>query len=75
MTHMFTLDPDLPSALTGIQVECPWCAESFDAFIEPGIEDQQSYYEDCRVCCQPIRFELRRLSDQSLLLDLLRDDE
>lgn len=35
------------------QIGCPYCNETIDILIEP--EDiQQSYIEDCQVCCRPI---------------------
>ena len=36
---------------------CPYCNESITVLIDPSIE-QQSYIEDCQVCCQPIEFRV-----------------
>jgi len=38
-------------------ISCPYCNESFTVLIDPSIE-QQSYIEDCQVCCQPIEFRV-----------------
>lgn len=34
-------------------VICPYCAETITLVIDPSA-GQQSYVEDCFVCCQPI---------------------
>lgn len=41
--------------LAEIDVVCPYCGESFATAVEPS-DDEQSYIEDCYVCCQPIQF-------------------
>ena len=38
---------------TPIEVQCPWCGESFTTFADPSVSDQ-TYTEDCQVCCRPI---------------------
>ena len=35
------------------QVQCPYCGESIDLEVDSS-GGQQSYIEDCRVCCRPI---------------------
>lgn len=37
---------------------CPWCSEPVEALLDLSAGDQ-SYVEDCPVCCQPILFDLR----------------
>lgn len=34
-------------------VECPYCGESNEIFIDPSGGQVQTYVEDCQVCCQP----------------------
>lgn len=42
------------SALTEIEsVACPYCWESVDLVIDLSVPEQ-SYTEDCHVCCRPI---------------------
>jgi hypothetical protein len=36
-----------------IDVQCPWCGETFVTFFDASTGDQ-SYVEDCQVCCRPI---------------------
>ncbi len=40
---------------TSKRVECPYCGERFEAVIDCS-ESEQSYIEDCWVCCRPISF-------------------
>jgi len=41
-----------------LDIECPFCGESFGTVIDPSAEEQ-SYIEDCYVCCRPIQFRVR----------------
>ncbi|MEX0780141.1 MAG: CPXCG motif-containing cysteine-rich protein [Balneolales bacterium] len=35
------------------QYSCAWCGEINHTFVDPSQGDQQSYVEDCQVCCHP----------------------
>ncbi|MNJ61568.1 hypothetical protein D3C77_573620 [compost metagenome] len=52
---------------------CPYCGEPAEALLDLSVDDQD-YVEDCPVCCQPIRFVLRR-DGQRWQLDLYREDD
>mgnify|MGYP001969667236 FL=1 len=39
------------------QVHCPYCGESFELIVDTSVGDQ-SYIEDCYVCCAPIHFSI-----------------
>ena len=41
-----------------IKVACPYCGERFTADIDC-TQGDQSYYEDCQICCHPIQFIVR----------------
>lgn len=41
--------------LDEIDVECPYCGETFTALIDASEGDSQ-YTQDCEVCCSPIVF-------------------
>ncbi|HMB72809.1 MAG TPA: CPXCG motif-containing cysteine-rich protein [Gammaproteobacteria bacterium] len=43
----------LPSEI----VECPYCGESIELIIDDSVADQ-SYIEDCTVCCRPIEVDV-----------------
>ena len=58
----------------GIQeytVVCPYCGEPFTTMIDCSVSDSlvgtQLYVEDCRVCCQPIEFQVMVDSDGTLI--------
>lgn len=48
--------PGQPWAFHGVR--CPYCGEGFDTLIDAS-GGAATYIEDCRVCCQPVEFELR----------------
>ncbi len=54
---------------------CPYCGETIDLIVDPSAGDQ-TYYEDCSVCCRPIRLSFRTSSEGQLeQLLVQRDDE
>lgn len=56
-------------------VTCPYCGESFTSVVDASAGDQ-SYYEDCEVCCRPILFRTEIDSDGNVLsITTLREDE
>lgn len=34
-------------------VQCPYCGEEVEISVDPGGGSNQSYVEDCPVCCSP----------------------
>lgn len=36
-------------------VQCPYCGEEIELFIDEGGGAAQSYVEDCQVCCQAMQ--------------------
>lgn len=56
------------------QVYCPYCGESIDLLLDDSVAEQD-YYEDCSVCCRPIRLQLFVDADGDIALTVLRDDE
>ena len=39
------------------RIGCPYCGESIDVLIDASVVEQ-SYIEDCQVCCRPIGFQV-----------------
>jgi hypothetical protein len=39
-------------------ISCPYCGESISVMIDCSIAEQ-SYVEDCQVCCQPIVLDVQ----------------
>ena len=44
---------------------CPYCWEEISMLLDPSIR-QQSYVEDCEICCNPIELRLK-FEDQELI--------
>ncbi|HEX2669703.1 MAG TPA: CPXCG motif-containing cysteine-rich protein [Polyangiaceae bacterium] len=41
------------SKKTSTAVVCPFCGESEELYVDLGGGEQQTYTEDCAVCCRP----------------------
>lgn len=41
------------SALEPATLQCPYCWETLNISVDPSVREQ-TYVEDCQVCCQPI---------------------
>lgn len=54
-------------------VSCPYCGESFDTTVDCSAGDQ-SYIEDCYVCCQPIEFSVQ-VDGDNITIETRRGDE
>lgn len=56
-------------------VTCPYCGETFNIGVD-GSAGNQTYYEDCEICCCPILFQSEVDSDGNLLhLGVAREDD
>lgn len=56
-------------------VYCPYCGEPNEIALDPGSGSQQSYVEDCQVCCQPWQVIVHYLPDGSAAVTVLAADE
>ena len=43
--------------------QCPYCWEQISMLVDTSVQ-QQSYVEDCEVCCNPIDIEITTLSGE-----------
>lgn len=56
-------------------VHCPYCGEAVDITLDPSAGNQ-SFIEDCQVCCRPIELCVEFDADGELAsLQARRDDE
>lgn len=39
---------------------CPYCGEPVEVDVDPSGGEEQSYIEDCPVCCRPWQVEVRQ---------------
>ena len=46
-------------------ISCPFCAESISVLLDPSGGDQ-SYIEDCQVCCRPIEISFELSGDDAV---------
>ncbi|MET0280359.1 MAG: CPXCG motif-containing cysteine-rich protein [Steroidobacteraceae bacterium] len=46
-------------------MDCPYCGETIQARVDLSSGDQ-SYVEDCQVCCQPIQMAVQVAEDGGL---------
>lgn len=56
------------------QIECPYCGESIEIFLDHSVS-AQSYVEDCQVCCRPIDISFSVEPDGEVLLRATTDSE
>jgi len=56
------------------RVQCPYCWEFFEIVIDCSV-DEQTYIEDCYVCCRPINFVVRVDAAESIYVEALSLDE
>ena len=53
---------------------CPYCGESISILIDCSVE-QQSYIEDCQVCCRPISLSVSCDENDEVTLVVRHEDE
>jgi len=55
-------------------INCPYCGEAIELLIDDSASNQD-YFEDCSVCCRPIRIQVTVGFSGDCELVILRDDE
>jgi hypothetical protein len=55
-------------------ISCPYCGEIIEVLIDTS-ESQQSYIEDCQVCCRPINFDLSVSPEGEVVVRVSHEDE
>jgi hypothetical protein len=53
-------------------VDCPWCGEAIDLSVDTTVREQ-TYYEDCPVCCRPMQVRVRCRPGEVLSVDVSGD--
>jgi hypothetical protein len=59
-------------SLETVSVDCPYCGEMIEIDVEV-YDDEQTFIEDCTVCCHPIAFSAVR-GDDGLEVTASRSD-
>lgn len=57
-----------------VEYSCAYCGETNLTFIDLSAGGQQSYVEDCQVCCQPNVLYLR-LDEETLYIEINSEPE
>lgn len=58
-----------------VGVWCPYCGERFETEVDMTV-GSQNYYEDCQICCAPIRLQITiGCEDEILNVLAWRDNE
>lgn len=66
---------DARGSLAEVTVSCPYCGAGFVALVDCSAGDQ-TYVEDCHVCCAPIDFAVQvDARSQLVSCELRRQDE
>ncbi|ANO50379.1 CPXCG motif-containing cysteine-rich protein [Woeseia oceani] len=60
------------AALIEQRIHCPFCGESMHVLIDTSAGDQ-SYIEDCQVCCRPMQIAFTCADDDSVDVQVSRD--
>ena len=56
-------------------MECPYCGEWVTIFVDPGGGEEQSYVEDCPVCCRPWSVHAREEEPGGFAVAVGRQDD
>ncbi len=57
-----------------IEIECPYCGETIEIVVDLSVEDQ-TYIEDCQVCCRPITMAVTVDEDGMPMVQVSQEDE
>ena len=61
------------SGLEEVDIQCPYCWETIGILVDCSVE-QQSYIEDCQVCCRPIVMEVELDDDNYPVVTAISDE-
>lgn len=56
------------------RIACPYCGEAIDILVDPSLAEQ-SYIEDCQVCCRPMRLRVHIDEDGATSVTACAEDE
>ena len=57
-----------------LNINCPYCTELISILVECLVSDQ-SYTEDCYVCCRPIELILKISQEGDIFLEARREND
>jgi transcription elongation factor Elf1 len=60
--------------LNATSLQCPYCGESIEVLVDCSV-DEQTYIEDCGVCCRPIVMTVLAEGGELLSIEARSEDE
>lgn len=57
-----------------IHIQCPYCGETIEISVDCSVENQ-SYIEDCQVCCRPINLAVVIDAAGTPVVEASREDD
>ena len=61
--------------MESIPLNCPYCGESVELYVDASGGSRQSYIEDCPVCCRPWLVEIRLDPEDNWNATLQKSDD
>ncbi|NIB43841.1 CPXCG motif-containing cysteine-rich protein [Pseudomaricurvus alkylphenolicus] len=61
-------------AVQETQLQCPYCWQTFTTLVDTS-EANQTYTEDCQICCRPMVFLVQAAADGQVTLQVFREDD
>jgi hypothetical protein len=55
-------------------ISCPYCGEQIEVLVD-GSQSEQSYIEDCFVCCRPILLNVQVDDDEFVFITANHENE
>ena len=55
-------------------ISCPYCGESITVLVDDSLPEQ-SYIEDCQVCCRPIVLKVSADPDGDIAVNAMSENE
>ena len=60
--------------ITETNISCPYCGESISILVDDSLPEQ-SYIEDCQVCCRPIALDVTVDLDGDVVVSARSENE
>jgi len=60
--------------LSESDISCPYCGETITILVDDSVPEQ-SYIEDCQVCCRPIEISIRQTGPGGVEIEARHEDQ
>ncbi len=62
------------NGLETTKIQCPCCWESFETVVDCSVLEQ-TYVEDCYVCCRPLVFHVTTAGGELIEINVVAEDQ